>query len=359
MKNFYVPVEFAAHFLLTNYCNSFCRHCHMASGPHQPKHFISIEDVMFFLNEFDKEPKFRRAVGFNGGEIMTAYKEYSPDYIPTLVQECVNRNYRIDLRTNALWTEDNTINDVIWDSFDKINFSKYKNKISFSLSIDEFHNNESANIKLISRLCNSKLKKYFELSAYLIPDNPDNPGSDNQIYYRVSNLLYKLAQDNIKISEIPLQRVPERYNCGVYLNKIPFFIEAHNFGSWGRAKEFGIGRQDNEEKHIAAQFDVITKEKIKSDTPNSCVKHTHNSMNFIFSFDGTVDFIVPVNKDTPGVAYRDGNGYKNWKQLYPEMVANLTTRFDILKKIYPQITKESVGLCELQKKLLEENVPQL
>lgn len=288
---------------------------------------------------------------------MTAYKEYSPDYIPRIIQECVNRNYRIDLRTNALWTEDNTVNQMIWQSLDNIDFSKYTNKISFSLSIDRFHNNETANQNLISRICNSDLGKHFEFTAYLIPDNSNDDNQEfGQIYARLIELVGALSNENgVEITEMATSKIPQRYNTGVYLNNIPFLVEAHNFGRWGRAKEFGIGSDETDLGHVMAQFNVI---QIKQDyeilDKNSCAKQGRASAHFIFSSDGMADFIVPVQKETAGVPWRDGDRCKPLAQLYPEMVEHLRTRFDTVQKLYPQITPESVALPYILKTLSPE-----
>lgn len=325
----------------------------MSAGPHQPKNFMNIDDVLFYLNEFDQDSNFNRAVGFNGGEVMTAYKHQSPDYIPTIIQECVNKSYKIDLRTNSLWTEDNTINSIIWNSLDNIDFSKYTNKIKFSLSIDKFHNNESANAKLISRICNSDLCNHFEFDAFLIPDNPDDDTApDEVIYSRFSSLLRSLRANGIKFSDIDLDDIPTRYNFGLYLNNVPFFIETHNFGQWGRAREFGIGTPENEYEHILAQYNIIQHKPFDLDV-NNCVKSQSGFVHIIFTPEnnGTADFIVPVEKATDGVPYKTGTKCKPWSTLYPEIVKNLQTRFDALKKQYQDITPEMVQLPSILKQL--------
>lgn len=350
----HTPIKFNAHFFLTTYCNAFCQHCLMSAGPHQPKNFMKLSDILFYFDQFDKEPNFNRSIGFNGGEVMTAYKYQSHDYIPKLIQECVNRNYRFDIRTNSLWTEDNTINSIVWDSLDNIDFSNYTNKAKFSLSIDKFHNNEEANAKLISRLCHSDLRDHFELDAFLIPDDVNETIDTDKIYSRLYSLLYLLKENGIKLSEMNLSNVPQRFNFGLYLDNIPFCIETHNFGNWGRAREFGIGAKQTDEDHAKAHFRIINKkEVIKQLDVNNCVKSFDESVNIIFSLDdgGTADFFVPVEKSTPGISMYANGKCKPWPKLYSEMVAYLPKRFDILKQRYPSITPESVSLPYLLEKL--------
>ncbi len=346
-----IPIKFNPIFLLTNYCNSFCPHCHMSAGPHQAKDFIDIKDVLFYLDQFDKQPNFLKSIGFNGGEIMTAYKHHSPHYIPTLIQECVNRNYRIDLRTNALWTEDNTINSIIWESLDNIDFSKYKSKLSFSMSIDKFHNNETANQRLMARVCNSDWGKHCELTAYLIPDS--NVGDARDMLSRVYGLLSgKIVGQNIQqYSPIKQADLNPRYACGIYLNGIKFMVEIHSVGQWGRAREFGIGQAWDTNGAIASQFNILhDHQRISLDT-NSCIKSQPESINIIFSSDGMADFIVPIHKITTGVPFHKNNGCKPLSQLYPEMVSHIQTRFNAVQKQHPTITPEAVKLPLIMQKL--------
>ncbi len=353
MNQIHTPIKFTVHFFLTTYCNAFCQHCLMSAGPHQPKNFMKLSDILFYFDQFDQEPNFSRSIGFNGGEVMTAYKHYSADYIPNLIQECVNRNYRLDIRTNSLWTEDNTINSIVWESLDNIDFSNYKKKIKFSLSVDKFHSNEDANMKLISRICNSELREYFDFDAYVIPDNPNDEDS-YKIYDRLNNLFCKLAKNGVKLSDMALSDVPTRYNFGLYVNDIPFLIETHNFGSWGRAREFGIGAQDTTEEHIESHFRIIHSDNASNSLDvKNCVKPSKESINIIFSLDdgGTADFMVPVEKLTPGIPFYSDGKCKPWIQLYSEMVDYLPKRLEILSKQCPNITQESVRLPYLLQKL--------
>ena len=311
---------------------------------------------IFYLNQFEQDPKFLKMVGLNGGEIMTAYKYHSPSYIPTIIQECVNRNYRVDLRTNALWTEDNTINSIIWKSLFDIDFSKYTNKISFSLSIDKFHNNELANQNLISKICNSKLQKYFEITAYLIPDNFESTQITSNTFQRLFRLLSEnfILSNKINCQKMDRQDIPTRYHLGILLNDVPFLLETHNIGRWGRAKEFGIGEDLGMEHHIKSHFDIFnhtTDKIVYNSDKNHCIKPIQETINVSFSYDGTVDFIVPVERETSGIYYTDGNKCKPWSQLYSEMVENQRVKFETLKKKYPNISPELVGLNEILTKL--------
>lgn len=356
MKQFSAPLPFNAHFLLTNYCNAYCSHCLMSAGPHQQKKFMKISDVFFYLNEFAKDSNFNGVVGLNGGEVMTAYKEYSPEYIPKILQECINRNYKIDIRTNSLWTADETINHTIWESLTNLDFSKYTEKITFSLSIDKFHANDEANAKLISKICcydsssnstkSNVLREHFTFDAYLIPDNYTD---DKNVYTRIFYLLDLLQKEyNVEFSAMSDDLIPQRYNTGCYLNEIPFMIEAHSIGQWGRARENGIGNISHDE-NISGQFDIIQKTAETLDK-NACVKPDPKMFNVIF-YDGTADFIVPVEKVTSGVPYRIGKKCIPWPELYVEMVAHLQKRFEVLKKQHPKITPDTVNLQYLQKVL--------
>lgn len=350
-KNIIIPIKFNPIFLLTNYCNAFCPHCHMSAGPHQPKDFIDIKDVLFYLDQFDSQPNFLKSIGFNGGEIMTAYKYHSPDYIPTLIQECVKRNYRIDLRTNALWTEDNTINNLIWTDLDNIDFSNYTSKLSFSMSIDRFHNNETANQKLIARICNCEWRKYCELTAYLIPDSIH--GDNRDILSRVVRLLAgsTVAKSIQEYSPIKQDDLNPRYAAGIYLNGIKFMVEIHSIGQWGRAREFGIGELRDDNGDIASQFNIVRDhQRISLDT-NSCIKNPPESINIIFSSDGFADFIVPIHKMTAGVPFHGNGSCKPLSELYQEIVSHIQTRFDVIQKKYPNITPEAVNLPILMQKL--------
>lgn len=365
MKSFSAPLEFDVHFFLTTFCNAFCRHCLMSAGPHQPKNFMKLKDVLFYLDELGKDPNFNGGVGFNGGEVMTAYKEYSPTYIPKILQECINRNYRIDIRTNSLWASDEKINHIIWDSLTNLDFSKYTEKINFSLSVDKFHANEEANAKLISKICHydladtgyptnlNLLRDRCTFSAYVIPDNYKENANETTYARLYSSLVDLRDMYNVELGQMSKNSIPERYSAGAYLNGIPLLIECHALGQWGRAKDFGIGNISAEER-IFSSFDIIHKNSNANLDRNSCVKTNNGKFHLIFfpsENGGTADFIPPVEKVTPGVPYHIGNKCKPWSQLYPEMVANLQTRFNELKKEFPQITEESVELPNLLRTL--------
>ena len=361
MKQFSAPLEFDVHFFLTTYCNAYCRHCLMSAGPHQPKNFMKLEDVLFYLDELGKDPNFNGGVGFNGGEVMTAYKDYSVEYIPSILQECINRNYRIDIRTNSLWVTDETINSAIWESLTNLDFLKYTERINFSLSVDQFHANDKANAKLISRILGNtdhptnlnSLRDHCTFKAYVIPDNYEE-NENETTYARLYGLLADLRDTyNIKFDQMSTDSIPQRYTGGLYMNNIPLLIECHALGQWGRAKDFGIGNISLEER-ISASFDIIHKNSDTNLDRNSCVKSQDGKFHLIFfptEKEGTADFIPPVEKVTPGVPYHIGKKCKPWSKLYPEMVANLQTRFNTLKKEYPKITPQTVGLPEILKTL--------
>lgn len=346
-KNFTPPVSYNAHFMLTNFCNAFCAHCLVDANPLEQKRFMPFSDIIYYLDEFDKDSNFTRRVGFNGGEALMEYKHNSPSYFSNLLQECIRRNYDVHIKTNALWAEDASIKDIIWKSFDNLDFTGFNRKISIGLSVDMFHNNESANQKIISRICKSDLKNFLDLSAYVIPD--DNTVTDDKVVYgRLTSLLSNefIEENKIVVSGVNIKDIPPQFNFGLELNGVKFLVEAHSLGGWGRARKMGIGSATDDKHLVSSNFHIASYKHKTSDNPkkSDCLNNVEISdirgINIVFSSDGTADFIVPVEKITNGVTYHANGLLKPWRQLYPEMINNMAKRFAVVKQKYPALISE-------------------
>lgn len=363
MPEKYTPsLRYAPHFHLTNYCNAFCAHCLVDASPCEKKNFIQYEHIIYQLDQFDQDPNFAKAVGFNGGEALMEYKFNPQSYFHKLLQECVRRNYSMYIKTNALWAKDGSIKDVIWDSFDSIDYTGYTKKIDIGLSVDMFHHNEHANQEIIARICNSDLSKHFELSAYVIPDRDDTEES-RFVYERFYNLLSNdfLKENKLTPNALELKDVPKQYNWGLKLNDVNFMVEAHPLGNWGRAAKMGLGGGGGLEREIKSNFNIISYKKaapvVSAETPlaSNCNKSGDDliahGLDICYTSDGMADLIVPVDKMSPGVPYLENGEPVPWDVLYPRLVDNVEKRFNVIQGMHPDVTPEFVNLPNIMKAL--------
>lgn len=89
-------------FYLTRHCNLKCPGCYMQSSPETQKSILSLDDLDFYLNEFNNIENFTQSVVFSGGEIFTAPIEY----IKKCSDNVLNRGWELQIKTNGTWVQD-------------------------------------------------------------------------------------------------------------------------------------------------------------------------------------------------------------------------------------------------------------
>ncbi|MCM1294795.1 MAG: hypothetical protein NC311_04530 [Muribaculaceae bacterium] len=153
-------------FKTTNYCWFKCPHCCENSGPHQPKTFIPLGAIHYYLNQAATDPKFSGNVVFTGGEIMSSYRFGDPKYVPTLLNMCLQANIGTDIKTNAGWARTSFANDIYSDLGNVINNNK-KYGLQISLSLDKFHTNSlENNTAILERFAVDKLPVRIHIASF-------------------------------------------------------------------------------------------------------------------------------------------------------------------------------------------------
>lgn len=81
----------------------------MQSSPETQKSILSLDDLDFYLNEFNNIENFTQSVVFSGGEIFTAPIEY----IKKCSNNVLNRGWELQIKTNGAWIQDKQKSDDI------------------------------------------------------------------------------------------------------------------------------------------------------------------------------------------------------------------------------------------------------
>lgn len=127
-------------FKLTNLCNYQCAHCCERSGPDCRPAFIPVSDVHGILDAMAQTRQFMPVAVLSGGEPMTAYDHKSANYIPRVMNACVQGGYCIELKTNAGWTLGKNA-PVIFRDLENLPGRGWSGYFAYHLSLDRFHPN--------------------------------------------------------------------------------------------------------------------------------------------------------------------------------------------------------------------------
>lgn len=153
-------------FKTTNYCWFKCPHCCENSGPNQPKKFIPLDVIHYYLSQAVRDPQFSGNVVFTGGEIMSSYRFGDPAYVPTLLNTCLQANIGTDIKTNAGWAR-TSFGKQIFDDIATVVHNHPKNRLQISLSLDKFHTNcIENNAMILKHFANAKLPITVHISSF-------------------------------------------------------------------------------------------------------------------------------------------------------------------------------------------------
>lgn len=139
-------------FKTTNFCWYQCPHCCESAGPKNPRVFIPEQVIDYYLDLAKSDPCFSNNVVFTGGEIMSAYRVGSVDYVPHILNKSLDLDISTDIKTNAAWARAEFGNRIFQDLQHVISTHK-PYALQISLSLDSFHKNAlENNAAVISRL---------------------------------------------------------------------------------------------------------------------------------------------------------------------------------------------------------------
>ena len=86
-----------------------CDGCYMSASPRMTGNVLPENDIVFYLDEFEKVPQFTHNVVFSGGEIFTTeipYLEYN-------INQVLNRGVALQLKTNGSWVQNENTRDAV------------------------------------------------------------------------------------------------------------------------------------------------------------------------------------------------------------------------------------------------------
>ncbi len=222
-------------FLKTTFlCDDRCQHCCECAGPDREQKFIELTDIKYILEQFKNIKNFKNIVTITGGEPMMAYTKKSEHYIPTLLKYCGKNRYDVCLNTNANWTLDKNAEQIFSDLEEFV--VKYKRKITFFLSLDNWHKNAvNANAEFVNWIAkNNKIAdKYAD--TYILFDHPDiTEPFINKLAEEYNVVLTEIITDNpLNGSIFKFKDITKRF-CFMMYNGIT---------EMGRAKENNIATQ--------------------------------------------------------------------------------------------------------------------
>ncbi len=137
-------------FKITNWCDLHCAHCCERSNKHNNPNFMPLEKLDKYLSEsttFDIHPDQLLTIG--GGEAMAPYMLNNPRYIPTALDLIYSTGYIPTIKTNGTWGNNDRLRIKILSDISNRAY-KYGKLVTLDISVDEFHNNISGVVKIIS-----------------------------------------------------------------------------------------------------------------------------------------------------------------------------------------------------------------
>lgn len=131
-------------FKTTNFCWYNCPHCCENSDHKQPKTYIPSDAIKHYLTQAKSDPRFSNNVVLTGGEIMTSYLYGPRNYVPELLNFCLDNNIGTDIKTNGAWTRAK-FGRNIYDDLTRTISSHGPYGLQISLSLDKYHPNSVDN----------------------------------------------------------------------------------------------------------------------------------------------------------------------------------------------------------------------
>lgn len=165
-------------FKITNWCNLHCDHCCERSNKHNEPKFLSLEKLDKYLSESKTLPIIpNQLISFSGGETFAPYMFNQPNYIPVALDLAYSYGYIPTIKTNGTWGDNDLLRIKILNDIAS-RAHKYGKLVTLDISVDEFHNNESGVMKIISNtLTNFDL--CYAIRICLVGFN--TPGSANAL----------------------------------------------------------------------------------------------------------------------------------------------------------------------------------
>lgn len=146
-------------FKTTNFCWYNCPHCCENSGPIQPKNYIPASEIKNYVAQASHDVKFARDVVFTGGEVFSAYQFGEKNYVPEIINFCMDGYIGVDIKTNGAWVRTGYARDVFRDLTQAV-AGHWPYGLQISLSLDKYHVNSVENCaRVISGMARGRGKK--------------------------------------------------------------------------------------------------------------------------------------------------------------------------------------------------------
>jgi organic radical activating enzyme len=138
------------HFKITNWCDLNCKHCCECSAPTQPLKLFPLEKVEKYMSETaSMNTKPNELISIGGGEVMAPYIHNQENYIPNVLDIVYKNGFVPTLKTNGVWGNNDRMRIKILYDIAKCAY-KHEKLVTLDISVDEFHNNQSGVVKIIS-----------------------------------------------------------------------------------------------------------------------------------------------------------------------------------------------------------------
>lgn len=141
--------ELVISFKITNWCNLNCAHCCECSNCHCAPNFMPLEKLDNYLAESRDLPFIPNdLVCIGGGEAMAPYLHKNTDYIPHALDLIYSYRYVPTVKTNGTWGRDDKLRKQILSDIAAKAY-KHGKLVTLDISVDEFHDNLNAVVKII------------------------------------------------------------------------------------------------------------------------------------------------------------------------------------------------------------------
>lgn len=217
---------------ITNWCNMNCTHCSEYSNAQIAPNIMPLDKVEKYIGEFNAIPmdKWEYMV-FTGGEAMAPYYHKQTEYIPKCLDFAGQLKMAPFIKTNGAWGINDTMRTKILRDCAG---AAYRNDIlsSLDISVDEFHNNTKAVVKIINDVVRSDyLAPAVRISLVGLNTRKSRVDFANLIEtLRQTGLKVEWRQDGLLVVTVPGVR-------GVRL----YYDLWTNVANVGRAKDNALG----------------------------------------------------------------------------------------------------------------------
>ena len=315
-------------FYLTQNCNLTCRGCYMRELNDNHGKTMPANDVLRYLRMMHKQEHFFGSVVFSGGEIFTLPTQY----LQTNVQNAVDINEHIHLKTNLSWIQNPQTANEIFNMLKNINADKlltatdqeindFLSKIGKEKCLELGHNR-------LHKMMLEHLPSVPPIDICTSIDNKIHPHSCSQWFISAIN---KLSQDTLLNEKVQLKTFS-------FLESFDFFVKnilkspklkIENIETFGEYNEIltytanGI----NITSFFGQYFD--TKQKFSPETMTDVIVESPSGPRIVYYFYPDRTVALDANMRPVGrISYvtKTGN-LKSIKQIQQEIAKRATQEY--------------------------------